>query len=256
MEDEARMAGQQRDGPPPVNPQSSTDPSLNTVSLPTAPGQAAQLVVHSALTHNPDDSSASQKADSERTASLKQHSAAANEKQTAIDSRHDVHTADTERATVKKRSGKVAADEIDSRYALDAIPSLDDYIRYVQLLQDNWKDAPIIDIVYNQLSYIVNVSPEETRIPSIGRSFVDFLRWITFQLPKPVPLAVFKSDDTQHRAGEKVKGQRGATRRTMRDILCGRFTLTQPRLSCLPTSPYSAAEPYAETVQVSSHTDK
>ena len=194
LQDEARMAGQQQDGPPPVNPQSNTDPSRDTISIPTAPGQAARLAVHSALTHNPDESTATQKADSERTADLKRHSAAANEKQTALDSRHDVQTADTEQATSakKKRGGKVA-DEIDPRYALDAIPSLDDYIRYVQLLQDNWRDAPTIDIVYNNLSYVVKVSPEETRIPSIGRSFVDFFRWVSFQLPKPVPLEVFKS---------------------------------------------------------------
>ena len=193
--DDARRAGQQQDGPAPVNPQSSTEPSHNTLSLPTAPGQAASLAIHSSLTHNPDESSGTQKADSARTADLKRHSSAANEKQTALDSQHDVHTADTELATTKtaKRGGKVA-DEIDPRYALDAIPSLDDYIRYVELLQDNWKDAPVIDIVYNDLSYIVKVSPEETRIPSIGRSFVDFLRWISFQMPKPVPLAVFKSD--------------------------------------------------------------
>ena len=192
-EDEARLAGQQQDGPPRTNPQSSTDPSHNTVAIPTAPGQAASLVIHSALAHNPDDSSDTQKADSERTADLKAHSAAANSKQTALDSSRDVQTADTERAMTKtkKRGGRVA-DEIDAQYALDAIPSLDDYIRYVQLLQDNWKDAPVIDIVYNDLSYVVKVSPEETRIPSIGRSFVDFLRWISFQLPKPVPLAVFK----------------------------------------------------------------
>ena len=191
-EDAARMAGQQQDGPPPYNPQSSTDPSHDTISIPTAPGQVARLAVHSALSHNPDESSDTQKADSQRTADLKLHSSAANEKQTAIDASHDVQTADTDRAKRRKRSGKVA-DEIDPRYALDAIPSLDDYIRYIELLQANWRDAPVIDIVYNNLSYIVQVSPEETRIPSIGRSFADFFRWISFQLPASVPLPVFKS---------------------------------------------------------------
>ncbi len=188
-EDAVRLSGQQQDAPPPHNPQSSTEPSANTAAIPTGPGQAALLAVHSALTHNPVGGSATQKADSERTADLKQHSAAANMKQTAIDSKHDVQTADTQAAT-KKRGGKVT-DDIDPEYALDAIPSLDDYIRYVQLLQDNWRDAPIIDIVYNDLSYVVQVSPEETRIPSISRSFADFFRWVSFQMPKDVPLAVF-----------------------------------------------------------------
>ena len=177
-EDAARLSGQQQDGPPPSNPQSSTDPSNDTISIPTAPGQVARLGIHSATAHNPDEGSLTQKADSERTSDLKRHSAAANSKQTAITSANDVHTADTQLAK-KKRNGKVM-DEIDPAYALDAIPSLDDYIRYIQLLQDNWKDAPVIDIVYNQLSYIVKVSPEETRIPSIGRSFADFFRWISF----------------------------------------------------------------------------
>ena len=180
-QDEARRAGQQQDAPPPHNPQSSTAPSNNTVSLPTAPGQAVNLAIHSALTHNPDESSATQKADSERTADLKRHTAGADVKQTTLDSQHDVQTAEAGKA-------------IDAEYALAAIPSLEDYIRYVELLQANWRDAPVVDIVYNKLSYVVKVSPEETRVPSISRSFLDFFRWVTFQLPKPVPLAVFQSD--------------------------------------------------------------
>ena len=197
-QDAERLSGQQQDGPAADNPQSSTDPSNSHVSVPTAPGQVARLGITSAFSHNPDSSSATQKGDSERTADIKRHSAAANTKQTAIDEQHDVHTADTQIATTKKtgRGGKVT-DEIDPAYALDAIPSLDDYIRYIQLLQDNWKDAPVIDIVYNKLSYVVHISPEETRVPSISRSFADFFRWISFRLPKPVPLHVFKSH-TQH----------------------------------------------------------
>jgi len=76
-------------------------------------------------------------------------------------------------------------------YALPAIPSLNDYLEYIKLLQSCWKDSPRVDVVFNNLTYIVPIAPDEVRIPSIGHAFSDFVKTLTFRTPPKVPLHVF-----------------------------------------------------------------
>jgi len=96
--------------------------------------------------------------------------------------------------TTTKSPKEIAKDEItpsDDGSGLAKIPSLDDYLRYIALLQNNWRDAPHIDIVFNNLTYTIPISPDEISIPNIGKSFVNFFKFITFQLPPKIPLHVY-----------------------------------------------------------------
>jgi len=97
---------------------------------------------------------------------------------------------------VKKQSiDQSANDQVvkatDDPYYLAPIPSLDDYLEYIRLIQSSWKDSPRVDVVFNNLTYIIPIAPDEVKIPTIGNAFVDFFKTITFQRPPRVPLHVF-----------------------------------------------------------------
>ena len=124
----------------------------------------------------------SRKDHSARTAVLKALVTDANVQKTAKDG-DDVSV-----SALKGDRGAAAA----SQYALDKIPSLDDYIAYLRELQRCWPDAPKLDICFQHLNYEVKVPADEVRVPSISKSFLDFFRWISFQQQKPVPLQVFQ----------------------------------------------------------------
>jgi hypothetical protein len=161
------------------------------VSVPTGPAQLIENAIStvSSLPSSTSDVPSSSHTSthlttSARTTSIKSVNPTANVKKTNTD-KGDIEVGDEDK--IKGTAGQ----DIDPSIALDAIPSLDDYVRYIDVLQKDWRDAPTMDIVFQHLSYNVKVASDETSIPSISKSFLDFFKWITFQQPKPVNLAVF-----------------------------------------------------------------
>ena len=161
---------------PPYTAASSADLSrqAEVATLPTGPGPALQSVLAAATSSSP----ASDTTDPEHRSTHQTTSA-----------RTAAIKATNSSANVKQPTPGTAS--LDRDTALDAIPSLDDYVRYLEVLQAEWKDAPVIDVAFNHLSYVVKVAADETAIPSIDRAFIEFFKGLTFQRPPPVNLAVF-----------------------------------------------------------------
>ena len=158
-------------------------------SVPTAPGQVLQTALSSASSPPPPASSdvelqhrSTHLSSSSRTSSIKAVNPSANAKKLTPDPSHDASIAASDTAD---------AATSDPSIALDAIPSLEDYIRYLEVLQSSWHDSPTVDISFNHLTYIVKVSQDETAIPSIDKSFMDLVNRLTCRRPPPVPLHVF-----------------------------------------------------------------
>ena len=155
-------------------------------SLPTAPGQLLQTALSSASSPPPSTGGplhdSSHLSSSSRTASIKAANPSANVKRLTPDDSRDATVADY---------AKADAATADPSIALDAIPSLDDYIRYLEALQSSWRDSPTVDLSFSHLSYVVKVSADETAIPSIAKSFKVFFDRLTFRRPPPVSLSVF-----------------------------------------------------------------
>ena len=169
--------------PPPYTVATSTDLTRQSevAAVPTAPAQLMQTALSAASAALPSASAdpshrSTRLSHSSRTSTIKAVNADANRPQLPFSS-----------GSAEK--GQWGAD--DPRLALDAIPSLEDYVRYVEALESSWKDCPTIDLAYRRLSYVVKVPSDETSIPSIGKSFLDFFRRISFQLPPPESLGVF-----------------------------------------------------------------
>jgi len=78
-----------------------------------------------------------------------------------------------EEAEVKKK--KLAATLSSTGQAL---PTLQDYISYVRMLYSDkcWRDAPSVDITYDNLSYILDLPVDDVTNPSIDKAFLDMFR--------------------------------------------------------------------------------
>ena len=218
--EEDRAEADSTDPSPPYSAATSADLTrqAEVASIPTGPGQVLETALSSlpSSSDTPDPLHRSTHlTSSSRTSSIKAVNPTANVPKTTPDSR-DIAVADEASATAAMADGSIA---------LDAIPSLDDYIRYLRVLQASWKDAPTVDLTFSHLSYVVKVPADETSIPSIGKAFLDFFKRITCQLPPPVPLAVFDdcSGSIPHGQMTLVLAPPGAGKSQFLKALAGRL---------------------------------